>query len=42
MSFDLFNDHWNYNGYRETYLLYLIFPKGAENPLSGLPPYVWY
>jgi hypothetical protein len=42
MSFDLFDDLWNYNGYGETYLMYLIFPKGAENPLSALPPYVWY
>jgi hypothetical protein len=42
MSFDLFNDLWNYNGYGETYLLYLVFPKGAENPLSALPPYIWY
>jgi hypothetical protein len=42
MSFDLFTELWNYNGYGTTGTFYLIIPRGSENPMSGKVPYSWY
>jgi len=42
MEFQLFDSLWDKNFFGTTRVLFLIFPKGSENPLSDLIPYSWY